>query len=177
MRQVGGSDHGTFKYLTTEEFKIIKEHKDIKEYGITISVAVAENPVLAKRQVEINHIDENEANYRFISPLSKGNMPSGENKIVLDTITLEDTEIDILIIKYELFCRIDIKDKGDGIIESDINKIFARFYRGKNTKDVEGVEMGLFLSRKIIAEQDDYIKVKSKLGKGTVFFMFLPLNI
>ncbi|MBU5426320.1 FtsX-like permease family protein [Tissierella pigra] len=97
MRQVGSSDHGGFKYLTTEEYEIIKKHKDIKEYGITVPVALAENPELAKRQIEISYIDENGAKYRFISPLHKGNMPKRENEIVLDTITL-----DMLGLGYEL---------------------------------------------------------------------------
>lgn len=90
--------------------------------------------------------------------------------------SLENTEIDILIIKYDLFCRIDIVDRGDGIIESDINKIFTRFFRGENVKDKEGVGIGLFLSRKIISEQGGYIKVKSTLGKGSIFSIFLPVN-
>ena len=85
-----------------------------------------------------------------------------------------NTEINVSIMKYELFCRIDIKDEGDGITESDINKIFARFYRGNNTKNIEGVGIGLFLSRKIISAQGGYIKVKSTLGKGSVFSVFLP---
>lgn len=87
-----------------------------------------------------------------------------------------NTEINVLINKYELFCRVDIKDEGDGIIESDINKIFARFYRGEKTKNIDGVGIGLFLSRKIISAQGGYIKVKSILGKGSVFSVFLPLN-
>lgn len=88
----------------------------------------------------------------------------------------KNTEINVSIMKYELFCRIDIKDQGNGIIESDINKVFTRFYRGENTKDIEGVGIGLFLARKIISEQGGYIKVKSILGKGSVFSVFLPIG-
>lgn len=88
----------------------------------------------------------------------------------------KNTEINVSIMKYELFCRIDIKDQGNGIIESDINKVFTRFYRGENTKDIEGVGIGLFLARKIISEQGGYIKVKSILGKGSVFSIFLPIG-
>lgn len=88
----------------------------------------------------------------------------------------KNTEINVSIMKYELFCCIDIKDEGDGIIESDINKIFTRFYRGENTKNIEGVGIGLFLSRKIISAQGGYIKVKSILGKGSVFSIFLPIE-
>lgn len=87
----------------------------------------------------------------------------------------KNTKINVSIMKYELFCRIDIKDEGDGIIESDINKIFTRFYRGENTKNIEGVGIGLFLSRKIISAQGGYIKAKSTLGKGSVFSVFLPI--
>ena len=89
MRQVGGLAHGGFKNLTTEEFEIIKEHKDIKEYGIVIQVSIAENSELAKRQVEIRYVDEKEAGYNFILPLTRGDMPKKENEIVLDTITLD----------------------------------------------------------------------------------------
>jgi signal transduction histidine kinase len=89
----------------------------------------------------------------------------------------DNTEIHVSIIKYELFCRIDIQDKGDGIIESDINKIFTRFYRGENPKNIDGVGIGLFLSRKIVSQQGGYIKVKSVLGEGSVFSVFLPFEI
>ncbi len=88
-----------------------------------------------------------------------------------------NTKIKISIMKYELFCRIDIKDEANGIIESDINKVFTRFYRGETTKDIEGVGIGLFLARKIISAQDGYIKVTSTLGKGSIFSVFLPLSI
>ena len=88
--------------------------------------------------------------------------------------SLENTEMDILITKYDLFCRIDIADRGEGIIASDINKVFTRFYRGENARDKEGVGIGLFLSRKIISEHGGYIKLKSIPGEGTMFSIFLP---
>jgi signal transduction histidine kinase len=87
----------------------------------------------------------------------------------------ENSVIDVSLTKYELFCRIDIRDNGIGITESDINKIFTRFYRGENGKTIDGVGIGLFLSRKIISEQGGYIKVTSSIGKGSVFSVFLPL--
>jgi signal transduction histidine kinase len=82
----------------------------------------------------------------------------------------------INIIQYELFTRIDIIDNGIGIDETEINNIFKRFYRGKASKNVNGVGLGLYLARKIITMQDGYIKVKSEVSKGSVFSLFLPLN-
>ena len=87
----------------------------------------------------------------------------------------ENTQINVSVMKYELFCRIDISDEGGGITEQDINKVFVRFYRGENVRDIEGVGIGLFLSRKIISAQGGYIKVKSSPDKGSVFSVFLPV--
>ncbi|MEN8907680.1 MAG: HAMP domain-containing sensor histidine kinase [Clostridiales bacterium] len=88
----------------------------------------------------------------------------------------ENSEIVIEIIKYNLFCRIDIKDFGCGITEDDYTNIFKRFYRGKNSNDVEGAGLGLYLTRKIISEQGGYIKVKSIYKKETLFSVFLLIN-
>lgn len=84
-------------------------------------------------------------------------------------------EITVSLIRYQLFCRIDVEDKGNGFTEDEINKLFTRFYRGANTKDVEGLGLGLYLSRRIIQGQGGFIKAKSHPGKGSVFSIFLPL--
>ncbi|MEG1027983.1 MAG: ATP-binding protein, partial [Oscillospiraceae bacterium] len=58
--------------------------------------------------------------------------------------------------------------------EDEISKIFARFYRSTEVSQVEGVGIGLYLSREIIAKQGGYIKVKSEIGNGSTFSVFLP---
>lgn len=81
--------------------------------------------------------------------------------------------IDISADKYEMFCRIDITDTGKGISEEEQAKIFGRFYRSPSVSEQEGVGIGLFLARKIIAAQGGYIKVASAHGKGSTFSVFL----
>lgn len=83
-------------------------------------------------------------------------------------------EININVTHYELFKRIDIKDNGIGIDESNINNVFKRFYRCKNVKQYEGVGIGLYLSRKIVTLQGGYIKIVSELEKGTTVSIYLP---
>ncbi|OAB41460.1 sensor histidine kinase [Paenibacillus glacialis] len=80
----------------------------------------------------------------------------------------------ISAVAYELFTRIDIEDNGIGIEEQDINNIFKRFYRSVHVNPYEGVGIGLYLTREIVSVEGGYIKVKSELGKGTVFSVFLP---
>lgn len=78
--------------------------------------------------------------------------------------------------EYEMFVCIEIKDTGIGISEEETAKIFARFYRSPKVAQEDGVGIGLYLAREIIAKQGGYIKVKSQLGKGSVFSVFLPKN-
>ena len=90
--------------------------------------------------------------------------------------TFENSNIEISVISYQLFCRIDIKDNGIGIEEEEQNKIFTRFYRSENVSNIEGGGIGLFLTREIIKKQNGYIKVKSKIGEGSTFSIFLPIK-
>ena len=82
--------------------------------------------------------------------------------------------IDISMQEYEMFVRIDIKDSGIGISEDEQAKVFGRFYRSVESKNSEGVGIGLFLARQIISGERGYIKLSSVLGKGTTFSVFLP---
>jgi len=75
---------------------------------------------------------------------------------------------------YEMFACIHVEDNGIGISEEEQGRIFHRFYRAESSGGVEGVGIGLFLAREIVAAQDGYIKVKSSPGKGSCFSLFLP---
>lgn len=87
----------------------------------------------------------------------------------------QNSVIHITVTAYQMFCRIDVKDQGFGIPEEEIPKIFQRFYRSECVRDQEGVGLGLYLAREIIASQEGYIKVQSKLNEGTIFSVYLQL--
>lgn len=75
---------------------------------------------------------------------------------------------------YELFVRMDVSDTGCGIAEEEQAKIFGRFYRGAAAARTEGVGIGLYLTRQILAREGGYIKVSSQEGQGSTFSLFLP---
>lgn len=86
----------------------------------------------------------------------------------------KDGTIIISVTAYEMFVRIDVADSGIGIEEEEQAKIFSRFYRSHAVREQEGVGIGLYLAREIIADEGGYIKVSSEYGKGSVFSIFLP---
>ena len=79
------------------------------------------------------------------------------------------------ITEYPSFLRLDISDNGVGIPEEEQAKIFGRFYRGKQSVGIDGVGIGLYLTREIINKQNGYMKVSSD-ENGSTFSMFLRKN-
>lgn len=82
--------------------------------------------------------------------------------------------IGVSVESWEMYLKIDISDTGKGIAENRHGTIFKRFYREEEVHDIDGIGIGLYLSREIITMQGGYIKVVSELGKGSTFSVFLP---
>ncbi|TWP24750.1 HAMP domain-containing histidine kinase [Apibacter muscae] len=73
---------------------------------------------------------------------------------------------------------VEITDKGKGMSENVVKKIFEKFYREEsgNIHNVKGHGLGLTYVKNIIKLHNGGIKVVSKPNKGTTFIINLPLN-
>lgn len=75
--------------------------------------------------------------------------------------------------------RLDVTDTGVGIIATDQPYLFSRFFRANTshefTFNVEGVGLGLFITRSIIELHHGRVWAKSKAGVGSTFSLALPL--
>lgn len=67
---------------------------------------------------------------------------------------------------------VTISDTGRGIPQSELDRIFRPFYTGRET----GTGLGLSISFGIITGHGGDIEVKSEGGKGTTFFIYLPIS-
>lgn len=85
--------------------------------------------------------------------------------------------VTVSAVRYEMFCRIQIADTGKGISEEELPRIFSRFHRSPDVHDEEGLGIGLYLAREIVAREGGYIKVNSTPRKGSVFSVYLPTNL
>jgi PAS domain S-box-containing protein len=69
-----------------------------------------------------------------------------------------------------------VTDNGPGIPISDQPRIFDKFYRGSNVDaDVEGSGLGLAIVKTIVESHQGRIWVESVEGKGSSFFIVLPV--
>ncbi|MGG4489934.1 ATP-binding protein [Metabacillus idriensis] len=86
-------------------------------------------------------------------------------------------DIKILMYEEENMLKIDVEDKGLGIPEEAVDKLFSKFYRVDNSdrRKIGGTGLGLAIVKEIIKEHDGEISVSSRIGKGSVFTVALPL--
>jgi two-component system sensor histidine kinase HydH len=71
---------------------------------------------------------------------------------------------------YGQFCEIRFRDTGIGIPRDRLKKLFIPFYTTKS----KGTGLGLAISHRIINQHGGTIEVRSTLGQGSTFSVFLP---
>lgn len=73
---------------------------------------------------------------------------------------------------------LEVEDRGIGMDEKELKKIFNRFYRapGSHVQTVEGSGLGLFLVRHAVQAHNGGISVDSQPGSGSIFRISLPLE-
>ncbi len=67
-----------------------------------------------------------------------------------------------------------VADTGSGMDEATQARIFEPFF---STKGITGTGLGLWISQEIVGKHEGTLRVRSRVGAGTVFRMFLPLGV
>ncbi len=89
------------------------------------------------------------------------------------------SQFNVRIKNRKKFCDIEFVDSGFGLSDKDQKKVFRKFYRVQNreTQNIEGAGLGLFISKEIIKNHKGKISVTSPgRNKGSNFKVSLPLN-
>jgi signal transduction histidine kinase len=69
---------------------------------------------------------------------------------------------------------IAVRDTGIGISQSELPKVFDRFYRAETSRTKPGSGLGLAIAKQIAERHDGRIQVSSVIGEGSVFTIILP---
>jgi two-component system, OmpR family, phosphate regulon sensor histidine kinase PhoR len=76
------------------------------------------------------------------------------------------------------FVNLSVRDKGIGIPESELNKIFDKFYRGADPaiRRVRGSGIGLAITKHVAEIHGGKVLVESEPGKGSTFTLKFPIH-
>lgn len=156
--------------IETNKFKL-----NIKEFDIVDHVkksVLAVNPILKGRII------------KFESDLREKLIEADPNRINQVTMNLLTNAIKHSPSKGEIIVRIEdennkvkisVQDFGKGIHNEKLDKIFTKFFQINKAKgNIEGLGLGLFISKEIVKAHHGQIDVTSEFGHGATFSYTLP---
>ncbi len=120
-------------------------------------------PIIAINESQIKDIVFNLIS-NAVRAAKKDNKKTGKILVVTSLITLNHIE----------YIQIVVEDNGIGIGHEVKEQIFEKGFTTNN--DERGTGMGLFLAREIINNYGGKIYCESSVGKGTKFFIKIPLK-
>ena len=85
-----------------------------------------------------------------------------------------DASVEITASEEDGHIRLSVKDRGMGIPPEEIPRLFERFYRAGAAKKMEGLGLGLYITRLLLEANGGHIWVESEPGKGSSFNVSLP---
>ena len=84
------------------------------------------------------------------------------------------TNIDIVAEMAAGCVQVSIADQGAGIPEADLNKVFDKFYRVRQPKQVSGTGLGLSICKGIVEAHGGSIWAELRPAGGTIIRFRLP---
>lgn len=148
--------------LDTNTVKFISKKESVKEIINEAILNVSLLSDLKNVKIETNLSDSFiNCDYKWqIEALTNILKNSIEHSYENNKVLIESSE-------NNAYVKITVKDFGSGIAKEDINHIFERFYKGKDS-DYDSIGIGLALSKSIIEKQNGKISVESS-ENGTTF--------
>jgi two-component system sensor histidine kinase KdpD len=88
----------------------------------------------------------------------------------------ENIPIEITVSQTKDSLVVRVADSGVGIPETDLDRIFDRFYRSERAHAYQGIGLGLSISRGIIEAHGGKIWAEHRRPRGTILCFSLPLS-
>lgn len=162
-----------FELAKMEKHNFVIETKETNLYYLLNKVITKIQPAYHDKNIQIiftcsKHIilplDEQRFEQVVLNLLNNAYSHSSIGSRIFVKATNDDTHI-----------KIEIEDEGEGIPKQDLPHIFERFYRvdKSRTRSTGGSGLGLAIVKEIVELHGGNISVKSKLGHGTTFTIYL----
>jgi signal transduction histidine kinase len=137
--------------------KTVKSCEDwLVKQGFTVKTAIAPNlpPVL---------FDAEKVTQALINLIDNARKYSDKSRSLNVQLNANGSEV-----------ILEVRDTGSGIPDAEKEKIFEKFYRGRNADSQSGSGLGLFLVDDTVKAHKGRITVESQVGYGSCFRLVFP---
>lgn len=154
--------------------------KQILDLGELVNVVIYQNKFLAdkKNQIIEHYFDINDE-YIILGDALK--IRESIENLISNAIKYSpfNSKIAVKLEHKGKNILFSVKDNGPGINKTDMKKIFGKFQRlsALPTGNESSTGLGLFIAKQIVELHDGKLFVESELGKGSTFFIELPLSM
>jgi signal transduction histidine kinase/DNA-binding response OmpR family regulator/putative methionine-R-sulfoxide reductase with GAF domain len=162
---VNFSDPNKYNLQKTSILKIVE--KALRMVKEDLSKGKIELKTKFQKDLPLVFINENAVLDLFLNVILNAieSMPRGGNlELNIDTFYHPQKE--------DAFLRVEVKDTGVGILKENLDRIFDRYFTTKS----DGTGLGLAIVDRIIKAHNGFVEVKSQKGRGTSFYINLPLE-
>ncbi len=84
--------------------------------------------------------------------------------------------IDIRVRQTQQGLEITIADRGEGIPDEDLERIFDKFYRVQRPDNVSGTGLGLSICKGIVEAHNGTIRAENRQGGGAIIIITVPIE-
>ena len=136
-------------------YKVLEEHEDF-----IFNFNAADGDIIVDG-------DERKLQQVFSNLISNAVRYSTDNREISLNFSLQDNETRV---------RCEVRDRGIGIAEEDLDKIWNRYQKAskQGSRSAGGTGLGLSIAREVLEHHDAEYGVESKEGEGSCFWFTLP---
>jgi signal transduction histidine kinase len=87
-----------------------------------------------------------------------------------------DGAIDVEVNRIGKMVQIRVRDRGIGISAVNQKRVFLRYERVSSEQKINGLGIGLYVTKQIVEAHHGKIYIESEIGKGATFVVELPLE-
>ena len=154
---------------------ILKLKKETVDISKLLEETIAEAKLRSPRHQIVNNLE---------TWLPKVNIDTHRIKQVIENLidnackySREGTEIIISTHRNGQKLIVSVADRGTGISEGDIERVFDLMYRTEQVSAINkpGLGLGLAICKEIVEVHGGQIWVESQLGKGSIFYFSIPI--
>jgi signal transduction histidine kinase len=150
-------------------------NKQVEDFNAVCRAVVEEQRLVTEREIQLTTLSEPVElmidSQRMIQIIT--NLISNAAKY-----SLPPSPIEVSIKQEQDYVLLQVRDYGDGMAQDQLTHIFEMFYRTAEAHEssIQGLGLGLAIVKELVERHDGRIWCESEEGKGSIFFVELPLT-